>query len=221
VHLVAEICANGGHYFHFVMQGPLEKSGKELTAGEMRQFGGEIKEYLVLGQHPVQKTTPPEGGVHVCIVSDQHFANLLPILKRKPSRIILVCPPEMTKEGRGLDKNARALQHFGFGEESVIPFKVEDASSTDFIVARAEARRLRNFLAEKMPGQIVTLNSTGSTKALPTAFFLEFQGFEIIYTDTHPGNWIRFLEEQTGAPAKSGLVRRFGRYQGKAASPVS
>ena len=35
--------------------------------------------------------------IHVCLVSDQHWANMLAILKRRPARVELVCTPEMLK----------------------------------------------------------------------------------------------------------------------------
>ena len=205
VHLAAQICARGARYFHLAMQVPDSFRGKELTAQEMRLFDANLQEFVVLGQQPLIRanTRPDAPSVHVCLVSDQHFANLLPVLKRRPKRIELVCTPEMALPGSGLDRLARSLEHFGYGASEILPHLVDGACSTDFETARKAARELRQELVDRYPQATITLNATGGTKTLSTAFFLEFQGFETIYTDT-PGNVIRFLDNQQRQPEPMG-----------------
>lgn len=47
VHLAAEVCERGGHYWHLQMQIPAEARGKELTADDMRKFDATIREFRV------------------------------------------------------------------------------------------------------------------------------------------------------------------------------
>lgn len=198
VHLVAEICARGGRYFHITMNVPVEWRGRELTPEDMDTFGAQCQEFIVLGNVPYATPAAPAEtgrGIHICLVSDQHWANMLPILKRRPARVELVCTPEMLKPNRGLDRIARALERYGYGGETVTPHSAPAESATDFHVARSYARNLRDALAQRYPGAPLTLNATGGTKILSSAFFLEFHGFEILYTDTEAGGYLRHMED--------------------------
>ena len=138
VHLVAEICARGGRYFHIVMTVPTHRRGDELTPEDMDSFGAICREFIVFGSPvmPVAVTPaslPAHGqGSHVCLVSDQYMANLLPILKRRPARVELVCTPEMLATGKGLDRLARALQRYGYGEAQITPHSAPPECSMDF-----------------------------------------------------------------------------------------
>lgn len=198
VHLAAEICARGGRYFHITMTVPGDRRGQELTPDDMDAFGATCREFIVFGSPGTTAQAATEvsalgQGIHVCLVSDQHMANLLPILKRRPARVELVCTPEMCQPGRGLDRIARCLQHYGYGAGEVTPHSAPRESGNDFHVARQFARQLRDRLLKDYPGQPLTLNATGGTKALSSAFFLEFQGLETLYTDTQGGGYIRHM----------------------------
>ncbi len=192
VHLVAEICARGAHYLHISMQVPAELRGTELTAAQMDACGASCREFLVLPASDdmiavgsEQPLPEPGASVHVCLVSDQYMANLLPILKRKPCHVELIYTSAMKT---GLERLTRALTRFGYGSDKVTCHKIDDAASTDFAVARIEASSLRNVLHTKHPGLHLTINATGGTKIMSSAFFLEFQGFEVIYTDSQNGS---------------------------------
>ncbi|WP_374488965.1 CRISPR-associated protein Csx16 [Zoogloea sp.] len=215
VHLAAQVCARGGRYLHLTMAIPLERRGQELNADDMEAFGAECREFILFGSSPQGSGAAPEGiadvargeGIHICLVSDQHLANLLPVLKRRPARVELVCTPEMQQSGRGLDRLARGLQRFGYGPEGIGVHPAPAEASTDFLAARRLARTLRERLLADYPGVHLTLNATGGTKALSSAFLLEFQGFEIIYTDTAslPG-YIRHMEQQPWPPEPLGSL---------------
>jgi len=202
VHLVADICARGAHYLHIAMQVPAGRRGSELSAAEMVEFGATVREFLVLpsaDDNTALATPPlpqPGQGVHVCLVSDQHMANLLPILKRQPAHVALICTPEMAQSGRGAEKLLIALQRFGYGASRVSRHNINGAASTDFPLAREVASTLRQQLLATHPGQPLTLNATGGTKILSSAFFLAFHGCEIIYTDSQQGNCIRFMSNR-------------------------
>ena len=199
VHLVAEICARGAHYLHITMQVPAERRGTELTASEMDAFGARCREFLVLPS--VGETTAraahvrahdTDEGVHVCIISDQFLANLLPVLKSRPAHVALICTSRMEK---GSQKLADAIKYFGRAQKiNLSSLPIDDASSTDFAIARAEARRVRETLLDKFPRERLTVNVTGGTKIMSAAFLLEFQGFEVIYTDSQNGSFIRFMD---------------------------
>jgi putative CRISPR-associated protein (TIGR02620 family) len=207
VHLVAEICARGARYFNINMTVPEEARGKELSAEEMTAFGASLEEFSVIGRgKPVVSSEP---SCHVCLVSDQAFANLLPILKRRPKHIELVCTENMRDTGG--KRLRRALSRFGYDSKDgfVSTHVISINAATDFYVARQEARRVRESLQEKFPSVRVTLNITGGTKILSSAFFLEFQGHEIIYTDTaadclrHIDNDQQQADEPLGALIKT------------------
>jgi putative CRISPR-associated protein (TIGR02620 family) len=212
VHLAADICGRGGRYFHITMTVPNERRGQELSPDDMEAFGANCREFIVMGTAPVSSSqaTPltfePGQGVHVCLVSDQHWANLLPILKRRPARVELVCTPAMLKPGRGLERIARALERNGYGEHNVTPHLAPAESATDFHVARQYAHAVREELQQRYPDSILTLNATGGTKILSNAFFLEFQGFETLYTDTEGGGFIRHMEDTSRAPEPLGSL---------------
>ncbi|MFZ4538544.1 CRISPR-associated protein Csx16 [Propionivibrio sp.] len=212
VHLAAEICARGGRYFHIVMTVPTHRRGDELTPDDMVSFGATCREFIVFSSPvmPVAQTPaslPALGqGSHVCLVSDQHMANLLPILKRRPARVELVCTPEMLAPDRGLDRLARSLQRYGYGAAQITPHGAPPECSMDFHAARQFARQLREKLLLAHPTEPLTLNATGGTKALSSAFFMEFQGLEILYTDTQGGGYIRHMESATQPPEALGSL---------------
>jgi CRISPR-associated protein Csx16 len=218
VHLAAEICARGGRYFHITMSVPSDRRGQELTPDDMEAFGATCREFIVLGssgataQAAAEVPTPGQG-IHVCLVSDQYMANLLPVLKRRPARVELICTPEMLLPGKGLDRLARALERYGYDAGQVTPHSAPPASSTDFHVARQFARQLREQLLQTYPGQPLTLNATGGTKALSSAFFLEFQGLETLYTDTQGGGYLRHMGNAAQPAERLGtLIARIDDY---------
>ena len=214
VHLAGEICARGARYLHITMTVPAERRGNELSAEEMAAFGASCQQFHVLAAHDTPATSqpftaPPAGrGVHLCLVSDQYMANLLPILKRRPAAIELVCTPEALKPGKGFDTLLRALLHFGYEGRQITRYEIDAECGTDFLAARQAARELRDSLLADYPEQPVTLNATGGTKILSTAFFVEFQGIETIYTDSQSGNCIRFLDDLERRP--EALGKQFG-----------
>ncbi|MDY0073570.1 MAG: CRISPR-associated protein Csx16 [Thauera sp.] len=212
VHLAADICARGARYFHIAMSVPTERRGQELTPDDMDAFGASCREFIVFGapgtaSAGVPASLPAPGtGAHVCLVSDQQMANLLPILKRRPARVELVCTPEMQQDGRGVDRLARSLCHYGYSVEQVTPHAAPRECAADFHAARLFARQLREKLFQAHPGEPLTLNATGGTKALSSAFLMEFQGLEILYTDTQGGGFIRHMDGSAAGPEPLGSL---------------
>ena len=112
----------------------------------------------------------------------------------------------MLATGKGLDRLARALQRYGYGEAQITPHSAPPECSMDFHAARQFARQLREKLLLAHPAKPLTLNATGGTKALSSAFFMEFQGLEILYTDTQGGGYIRHMENASQPPEALGSL---------------
>lgn len=205
IHLVAEIGERGGRYLHLALNVPPDFRGKELSADDMRRFGCSVRPFAAIGTHNTvpTPTAAPEQTVHVCLVSHQYMANLLPALKRRPAHVALVYTPKMA---RALEQLGTALEHFGYRAEQASVHKLPDACATDFLAARQHARLLRQQLLNQFPGWHLVLNATGGTKALSMAFFLEFQGAEVIYTDTDGGGYIRHLSDEQHPPEPMGRL---------------
>ena len=48
VHLAAELCALGAHYYHLVLDLPADARGRELTAEELCQYGARLVQFQVM-----------------------------------------------------------------------------------------------------------------------------------------------------------------------------
>jgi putative CRISPR-associated protein (TIGR02620 family) len=208
VQFVADIGERGARYFHLTMSIPPASRGQELTAAQMREFGISVQGFTAFGTESRVEVSSSSGGksFHICLVSDQYMANLLPILKRRPTGVVLVCTPEMLKPKKGRDRLENALSHYGYAEDQLVVYRLSAQSSTDLAQARNDARALRKKLLKAYPTWSMVLNATGGTKALSTAFFLEFQGNETIYTDTANGGFIRQLSNAAHPPEPLGQL---------------
>lgn len=47
VNLAAEVCAQGGRYFHLSLELPYDWRGRELTADDMRRFGARVEAFRI------------------------------------------------------------------------------------------------------------------------------------------------------------------------------
>jgi len=47
VHLAAEVCARGAHYFNLSLDLPPEARGRELSADELDAYGARLEQYRV------------------------------------------------------------------------------------------------------------------------------------------------------------------------------
>lgn len=209
VSLAAQLGNRGARYLHIAMNVPIEARGKELTAEDMQAFGAQCLQYTVIESDSQGVLAPhiePEigTGVHVCLVSDQPLANLLPILKRRPAMVELVCTPEMRRPDKGVERLQRALAHYGYGDDKISLRKIGSEAGLNFNKARKEARELREQCIKKYPNQHLTLNATGGTKILSTAFVIEFRGIETVYMDSQGNPCLRFLADAPREPEPVG-----------------
>lgn len=118
--------------------------------------------------------------IHVCLVSDQILANLIPALMERPHRVVIVASREMKQ--RGLDRRlGTALAAHGI--ESDI---VDEAPDVSLAEIRRYAGALLEALREGMPDVNVTLNATGGTKLMMLGFVDAFRASSarLIYADT-------------------------------------
>lgn len=129
--------------------------------------------------------------IHVCLVSDQTLANLIPALMERPDRVVLVASAEMIRRGQDL-RLAQALSGYGIPTETV-----GDVPDVSLNIIRGYAEALRDALAESAPSATVTLNATGGTKLMMLGFVEAFRqgGMRTIYADTAH----RRIEEIGGA----------------------
>lgn len=118
--------------------------------------------------------------IHVCLVSDQILANLIPALMEKPALVVLVCSAEMA---------ARKLHHRmkKILEAAGMQVEIHDnAPDTGLQLINSFAYGLIEKLESGHPGAEVILNVTGGTKLMAIGFADSFRGLpgRTIYTDT-------------------------------------
>lgn len=205
IHLVAEIGERGGRYLHLALNVPPDFRGRELTADDMRKFGCTVRAFAAFGTENTVHTpaAASDKTLHICLVSEQYMANLLPVLKRHPARVELVCTIKMKT---ALIRLGNALEYFGYSTAQASVHSLPDDCATDFLAARHQARMLRQHLLSLYPDWHFVLNATGGTKALSMAFFMEFQGAEIIYTDSDGVGFIRHLSDVQHPPEPTGRL---------------
>lgn len=118
--------------------------------------------------------------IHVCLVSDQILANLIPALMERPDKVILVATREMVRRGQA-ERLQQALSRHGIPSESV-----DAAPDGSLAEIRRYGAALAAALAESTPGVSMTLNATGGNKLMMLGFVEVFRAREarIIYADT-------------------------------------
>ncbi len=118
--------------------------------------------------------------IHVCIVSEQILANLIPALMERPEKVWLVCSQEMT--GRKLDRRLKKQLE----RESIAVEIRADAPDAGMAAIQEFAFNLLAEIEKEHPGAEITLNSTGGTKLMSMGFVEMFRriAHKIIYTDT-------------------------------------
>lgn len=118
--------------------------------------------------------------IHVCLVSDQILANLIPALMERPDKVVIVASAEMKRRGKD-QRLAQALSGYGIPTDTV-----DDAPDVSLNVIRHYAEALRDALSESASSAVVTLNATGGTKLMMLGFVEAFRqrAIRTIYADT-------------------------------------
>lgn len=118
--------------------------------------------------------------IHVCLVSDQTLANLIPALMERPDLVVCVASAEM-KRRRQDQRLSQVLSGYGIPTDTV-----DDAPDVSLNAIRRYAAALRDALLEKAPSATVTLNATCGTKLMMLGFVEAFRqkAIRTIYVDT-------------------------------------
>lgn len=116
--------------------------------------------------------------VHVCLVSDQVLANLIPVLMERPEKVALAVSSEMAT--RKLDMRLKKL----IEDEGIKVDVFANAPDTGMAAIHDFALNLAGKLDTRETD--VVLNATGGTKLMSLGFVEVFRGIanRIIYTDT-------------------------------------
>lgn len=125
--------------------------------------------------------------IHICLVSAQILANLIPILMDKPDKVILISSNTMSKNG--VTKRFQDIL-----EENNVPHEIfEEMPSTNMPDIYDYALKISEKIQEKYPDANLVLNATGGTKLMSQGFITVMEDdAEIIYTDTQH-NRLEFL----------------------------
>lgn len=136
--------------------------------------------------------------IHVCLVSSQPIANLLPLLLEKPVKVFFLVSPEMTVQAERLRK---IVQPRGIGVEVLDVFSAYDFD--------AMARLCAELLESGPEDAELVLNVTGGTKigalAAFQAFF--FENKRIIYLDSYNNELLQLSPETTALPIRQNLIK--------------
>ena len=117
--------------------------------------------------------------IHICLVSAQILANLIPILMDKPDKVILISTNTMNQNGittrfkKILQKKEIACEVF------------EEMPSTNMLHIYDYALATSETIQVKYPSATLTLNATGGTKLMSQGFIEVMEDdADVIYTDT-------------------------------------
>ncbi|WKN24009.1 Card1-like endonuclease domain-containing protein [Azotobacter vinelandii] len=119
--------------------------------------------------------------IHLCIVTGQPLANLIPLLQEKPERIALLVSATMRGEA---ERFVRTLQRAGWNADAIE--RIDDLPDTGYDDLRLFALDVEERLHARHPLARLHYNTTGGNKLMALAFFEAFagQGHRVYYTDT-------------------------------------
>lgn len=139
--------------------------------------------------------------IHVCLVSDQILANLIPALMERPDKVVLVVSTEMA-EKRLDSRLKKLLEDAGIGIELF-----GNAPDTGLAAITDFAFDLAGKLESAHPAAEITLNATGGTKLMALGFVEVLRGIarRIIYTDTAHRR-IESLPDKASAPPAQPMI---------------
>ena len=118
--------------------------------------------------------------IHICLVSNQILANLIPALMERPDKVVLVVSKEMAK--KKLDNRLKKLLE----TEGITVDLHGNAPDTGLEAIHEFAFDLSDKLKSAHPEAEIVLNATGGTKLMALGFVEFFRGIatRTIYTDT-------------------------------------
>ena len=134
---------------------------------------------------------------HVCLVSDQLIPNVLPVMREKPERVILLTTEKMQNKAALLRD---FLQRRGASVASQ-PIDAYDFAST--------LAACREVIDRCGPKGDITLNVTGGTKVAALAAYQSFyfDNCRIIYMDTDNGQLLELGDQAAAHPFADNLLK--------------
>jgi CRISPR-associated protein Csx16 len=202
VHLVAQVCARGGEYWHLAMEIPPDHRGRELSADDMRAFGARLEAFHVqslglrLSPTPEvsQETPAAKPSLHVCIVSGEVMANLLPLRHLHWNDVALIVSDEMVANAAHLELLIRrelGSRPANAGARIVHkPLK----HTVPLSAVRADMERIAAELRRDFPEHEIVVNWTGGQKLMAQAVLESFRPMARLFychtdTDTLEAIW--------------------------------
>lgn len=136
--------------------------------------------------------------LHICIITGQPLANLIPLLQERPDTVCLVHSADMRDAA---EKFIHTLKQAGFNENQILVRGELPTHPYDEI--RLFAMELHDNLAEQFPNSRLTWHATGGTKVMALAFWdvLDHKRDRVIYTETRDG----IIEELIPEPGTTAL----------------
>jgi len=141
--------------------------------------------------------------LHLCVITGQPLANLIPLLQEKPEHVILLHTADKYDDARAF---MQTLQVAGFSPDQLeCPGKALPAHSFEAILEYM--LELRQALADRFPGTRLTWNATGGTKQMALAIWeaLDRKTDRVIYSNTRDGH-LEELIPQAGSIALESLL---------------
>ncbi|MDP2823517.1 MAG: DUF1887 family CARF protein [Sulfuritalea sp.] len=140
--------------------------------------------------------------IHVCLVSDQILANLIPALMERPDKVALACSAKMSD--KKIDSRLKKLLE----REGIAVDLYGDAPDTDLSTIQEFAFELADKIEKGHPGAEIVLNATGGTKLMALGFVEMFRGIarRIIYTDTDHRRIETLPDDKTAAHAATPMT---------------
>ena len=127
-------------------------------------------------------TTTSSPTLMVCIATAQSAANILPVMARRPDRVVIVQSTKMSRQAQALN---RWLENYGDYRAELLEI-CDGLPDSDINRLSEYALELRGNLEERWSDYRLILNATGGNKLMTLAFVEVFRdvGIEILYTDT-------------------------------------
>ena len=141
--------------------------------------------------------------IHLCIVTEQPLANLIPILQEKPDRIALAVSAPMEAAA---ERFRNVLQHTGWSKTQVDSF--HELPDNNYESIADKALEIEDELRSAYPDAELVYNATGGNKLMTMAFMAVFDSptpdtNRIIYTDTQHTNIESVRPRQAPTPMAS------------------
>jgi putative CRISPR-associated protein (TIGR02620 family) len=196
VHLASAVCERGGEYWHLAMDIPPEARGRELTAEDMRNYGARLEAFLIQGLGTRLSSTPevaegPESNrpvLHVCIVTGETMANLLPLMHLQWTDVALIVSESMQWQAEHLTMLANGIAE-ARGRAGIARVVSKQLRRTAPLrEVRAAMLSIAGQIRKEFPGHDVVVNWTGGLKLMALGALEAFRPFaRLLYCDTSAG----------------------------------